>query len=423
MSAAYRVVPGPTLLAHLTDGPGLAAHRDRYGPVSPASSAELAQVAARGQLRGRGGAGFPFAEKITAVSAALGRGPRRRAVVVVNAAEGEPLSSKDEALLGCAPHRVLDGAALSAQAVRARGVHVVVGRDRPQAQAALARAVEERRAAGEPLAWRVHLADAAYVSGQSSAVLQLLAGRPGLPVTTVEPAARAGLRGRPTLLSNAETFAQLWALSATGGGYAPVREGIGEAAPGTVLLTLSGWGSTQPRRVVEVPIGTPWEAVLTPPEPELPVLVGGYHGAWVGPGQLRGSRVTGDVVGAGVVVTTPAGSCPVAITAAVAAYLGEQSARRCGPCRFGLPALAEAVDGLARGADGALSRVEQLVGSVRGRGACAHPDGTARLVASLLAACPQEVRAHRRGRCLGTTGAEGAPSDREREALPAAGAR
>ena len=81
----------------------------------------------------------------------------------------------------------------------------------------------------------------------------------------------------------------------------------------------------------------------------------------------------------------------------IVAYLAGQSARRCGPCLNGLPALAEAVSAIDDGTGTA--RVEQLAGLVERRGACAHPDGTVRLVRSLLTAYPDEVDRHGGGHC------------------------
>jgi NADH:ubiquinone oxidoreductase subunit F (NADH-binding) len=108
----------------------------------------------------------------------------------------------------------------------------------------------------------------------------------------------------------------------------------------------------------------------------------------------------GLALGAGVVLPLDAATCPVAVTAGVTAYLAAMSARRCGPCRNGLPALAEAVTALADGAGREpRRRVEELAGLLPGRGACAHPDGTVRLVRSMLGAFPEEVRAHERGGC------------------------
>jgi NADH:ubiquinone oxidoreductase subunit F (NADH-binding) len=92
------------------------------------------------------------------------------------------------------------------------------------------------------------------------------------------------------------------------------------------------------------------------------------------------------------------------MTARITTYLAGQSARRCGPCFNGLPALADAVDAVAW-ERGGTDRVERLQGMVTGRGACTHPDGTARMVGSMLAAFPEDVAAHARGACASTLGA------------------
>ena len=85
------VSEGPALLAGIAEGPGLRSHRDRLGPAPTPPAEALVEMARDVDLRGRGGAGFPFAIKLAAAA-------RRKAVVVVNAAEGEPASHKDAAL-------------------------------------------------------------------------------------------------------------------------------------------------------------------------------------------------------------------------------------------------------------------------------------------------------------------------------------
>ena len=106
----------------------------------------------------------------------------------------------------------------------------------------------------------------------------------------------------------------------------------------------------------------------------------------------------GLALGAGVVLPLEAGDCPLHRTARVTAYLAGQSARRCGPCLNGLPALADAVWAVHHGDQGT-ERIEQLATLVARRGACAHPDGTLRLVQSMLTAFPDEVQSHARGLC------------------------
>ncbi len=396
---------GPLLLAGAHDGPGLHVHRRRVGPLPGVGIDGLLGTVRAAAVRGRGGAGFPLARKLATVADARGRMPSRRPVVVVNAAEGEPASAKDEALVRTSPHLVLDGAELAARALGAREVHVVSSQDRPEAGRAVEVALAERARPG--LRWTHHTAQGRFVAGQARAVLELMAGRPGLPVTAWAPEALAGHRGRPTLLSNAESWAHLAALVLHGDrAYASLGT---PDEPGTTLLTLSrppGAGGRMGRvRVVEAEHGAGAASVLDPAALVSPLLVGGFHGGWVHPRDVPGLTVSahhlrrlGLSIGAGAWLSLADGSCPVSETARYTAFLAAESAGRCGPCRNGLPALADEVRGLAEGAD-TRRRLRELTGLVTGRGACAHPDGTARLVGSLLTRLDDVVEEHLGGGC------------------------
>lgn len=383
------VLPGPWLLR-----PGatrLADHRSRFGRLPQLSAEELITVTGAAGVLGRGGAGFPFARKLA--TARSRRALRRH--LVVNLSEGEPASAKDAALARVAPHLVLDGAVLTARALRAGEVHLVVASDEPATERALQGALAERRDAAEDrgLRWRLHRAAPRFVAGESSAVLELVRGHENLPVTSWEPAAVRGLEGRPTMVCNAETLAQVAALV-----HAPTAVPGPATEPGTRILSITRGAEIE---VVEVAHGTPWAQVLTDEELAAPVLVGGYHGCWVGPGGLRALPVSaqGPVpLGAGIVLPLPAGRCPLERTTELLDYLAGQSARRCGPCVHGLPALAEAHAAASSGGDPVA--VRRLVALVTGRGACAHPDGTARLAASSLTTFAEDLAAHADGRCL-----------------------
>jgi len=169
-----------------------------------------------------------------------------------------------------------------------------------------------------------------------------------------------------------------------------------------VTLRGDGWSP----EVLEVAFGTPLEQVLTEAELAQPLLLGGYHGTWLRPEQLDGLTVSRDAItaagatlGAGVMLPLEEGACPLARTAEIVAYLAGQSARRCGPCLNGLPAMAAEVRELVHGR-GSVRRVEELCGLVVRRGACAHPDGTARLVASMLTRFPDEIDEHQMDACV-----------------------
>jgi NADH:ubiquinone oxidoreductase subunit F (NADH-binding) len=142
------------------------------------------------------------------------------------------------------------------------------------------------------------------------------------------------------------------------------------------------------------------------------VLIGGYHGTWITASQARQLTLDNSSmaraqarVGTGIVITLPPDRCGLVETARVVRYLALESAGQCGPCLNALPriaaALAEIAGGRARRRT--LEDVERWSGLMTGRGACHHPDGTARFVRSALGTFAAEVDRHKRGRCSATS--------------------
>ena len=350
-------------------------------------------------LTGRGGAGFPTARKLLSVSAHAGA---PRPVVVGNALEGEPLSHKDAVLLTRAPHLVVEGLALLGSALSARRSILAVGPEvatGPATAAARGTAVEVRHLTG------------GFVAGQESALVDQLNGGAGVPTDPLVPVFRRGVDGRPTLVLNAETLAQLALVVRYGPAW---FRSLGTATdPGTFLTTTTGSDLSLVARpgVLEVARGTSLRAVLEATWTDLPrvaaVLVGGYHGAWVPRTALEtplcadGLAKFGASPGAGVLHVLAVEACPLQTAAGVAGYLAGQSARQCGPCLNGLPRLAATMRALAvPGASAELvTEVERLRALVVGRGACAHPDGTSRFVASTMRTFSSHVEDHLRGYC------------------------
>ncbi|MEY9871377.1 NADH:ubiquinone oxidoreductase subunit F (NADH-binding)/ferredoxin [Streptacidiphilus sp. MAP12-33] len=392
----------------------LAAHARTHGPLPRAAQDSLLALAERVDLRGRGGAAFPFARKAQAALAAAQRSGRAP-VLVVNGTEGEPPSVKDATLLTRTPHLVLDGVSLAAAAFGAAEVVVAVAAG-GQGELSVPAALDERaRARRDSVPMRVVCVPERFVSGESGALVRAVNGHASLPPTQPARAAeggRGGVGGRPTLLCNAETWAQLALLVRLGAdGYAVV--GTPEE-PGTVLVTVNRAGGRAPV-VVEVPAGAPLGVLLDTcgVEPGAGVLVGGYHGAWLRPEAAErvalsraGLTAAGGVLGAASVLALPDGVCALSELTRVTGWLAGESTGQCGPCRRGLPETATALDALTRG-NGSAEDVRQAATRGRGRGACAHPDGTARFVLSGLTTFATDVAAHEReggcGRPAGAT--------------------
>lgn len=364
----------------------LVTHRHRHGPQRHRSVEELASAAAEVRLLGRGGAAFPVATKLLAVPTGS------RTQVLVNGSESEPASRKDRTLMTLTPHLVLDGALAVARALRTR--HVTIAVHDAAALASLRTALDER-ARDEPIHERVDLRRTAgrFVSGEVRALLRGLDGGPAVPPSRRTLPSDSGLRGAPTFASNVETFAQVALLVSLG---ATEFGAVGSPEePGTTLLTLLG--DTRTQGVVEVPTDLPLDALL--PGAGGPVLVGGYHGRWVrdvdGLAAARpGLRAAGLPLNAGVVARLPREACALAEVTAVTRWLAAQSAGQCGPCLYGTAALAHDVGELLHGR--AAPAVEARLRGLVGRGACAHPDGTAAFVSTALATLGDELELHRR---------------------------
>lgn len=379
-----------------------AGYQTVFGKVPRLTAEQLISMAEQVDLRGRGGAAFPVARKLSAVLDAA-RTRKRAPIVVVNGTEGEPGSAKDKMLLLRSPYLVLTGALATAWALDARLILVGV------ADPLVARSVYEA-AASEPALDRlvrvVEVPDR-FVSGQSGALVSAMNGRAALPPGRKSHASFSGVGSRPTMLSNAETFAQIAILAMVGPeGYASAGT---QAEPGTVLLTVGG-AAARPA-VVEVPAGLPLGEVLDlcGAEPASGVLVGGYHGSWLPaevayevPVSRAGLAAAGGTLAAGIVLALGKESCPVGEVTRVAAYLAKESSGQCGPCKLGLPGIARSLAALADGSGGveALDAVRRGAAAVRGRGACAHPDGVFRFVMSALDVFSDDLAMHFfRGSC------------------------
>ena len=139
------------------------------------------------------------------------------------------------------------------------------------------------------------------------------------------------------------------------------------------------------------------------------LLIGGYSGRWLPADRALSSQFCasklGTGLGAGLVAALPSSACGVVETARIARYLASESAGQCGPCAFGLPAVAGELESLASGRPAELDDLQRWLGEIPGRGACGHPDGAIRMVSSALSVFAREVAEHRAGRCTAGPGA------------------
>ncbi len=407
MTATQRLLAGTQSGVRLSYSQHLAVHGNldlpdrRHGDAWRRSM--LGELHASG-LTGRGGGGFPTARKLEAQ-----RTSRRRPVMVINAMEGEPAAQKDSVLASYAPHLVLDGAEVLASILNAASITVAVARDNPGVNASLTAAITERRDAGHaPFEITLVSPPGRYIAGEESALAHWLDGGNSMPTFRPTKPAELRVRSRQAVIDNAETAAHSALIARHGGAW---FASVGSAGgTGTMLVTASG--AVRDPGVFEVAVGTPLRQILSlagASSSITGILLGGYGGTFVGPEALdaplsrEGLAAFGGNPGAGVMVVLDQSSCGITETARITRWMAKESAGQCGPCVYGLPALAEDLERLARGET--RGRIEpQLtrhLDSIAGRGACAHPDGVVRMVRSALSVFASDIADHVAGRPCG----------------------
>jgi NADH:ubiquinone oxidoreductase subunit F (NADH-binding) len=386
--------------------PRLATHLERWGALVDRGSTLIRELEESG-LAGHGGAWFPVGAKWKAVADS----GQRRPVVVANGAESEPASHKDAFLMSRAPHLVLDGLVAAATTLDANRAIVHVA---PPSRGAIERAVEERhRRHLDPCTIEIVDAPDRFLAGQESALVNRLNGeQAALPsFVGLRSIRERGVSGRPTLVQNTETLAQVALIARFGSQW--FRETGTAENPGTMLLTLTVPGGPY---VVEAALGSSLSASLGLGDRELSgtqgVLLGGYGGGWVATREFaelpvleKAARRLGATLGAGVVAPLPVEVCPLAEMADVVRYMEAQGAGQCGPCVHGLADLADALESITygKGAGRWGDRILETANLIDGRGACRHPDGVVRFVRSGLRVFADEVASHqRRGPCTRT---------------------
>ena len=229
------------------------------------------------------------------------------------------------------------------------------------------------------------------------------------PTTTPPRPFERGVGGRPTLVQNVESLALAALIARRGHAW---YQGLGHGrARGIGLLTVSG--AVNHAGVHEVELGSTLSdaaAAAGGLNGDVgAVLLGGYFGGWADlheqwglPLDAPSMRARGLALGCGVVHFLPSDTCGVEATSRVMTYLASQSARQCGPCVFGLSAIAGAAQRLAAQSPqpGDLDRIVRWSGQVTGRGACHHPDGAAALMHSALQVFADDFAGHQHRRCL-----------------------
>jgi NADH:ubiquinone oxidoreductase subunit F (NADH-binding) len=325
------------------------------------STATIATVA-RARLRGRGGAGYPAADKWR--TAAETRAERR--YVVANGYGADPAASGDRELLERNPYAVIEGAAIAALAVGADEAIIAVRADQSATIGVLETAVaaaedaafigQNLLASGRDLHVTVQAVQGAYLLGEETILLKALENRRGQPEQRPPYPATRGLGGHPTVVQNVQTLAAVPWIMVNG---AEAFSKIGSPqSPGTILVGLRGPAGDG---FAEVPLGTPLREILALAgpldrgRPVKAVLVGGPSGGFLPaelldtPYEFDALRDAGAHVGSGSIVVADDRACVVDLARLLTGYCASQACGKTIPCRIGTRRLAEIAERMVSG--------------------------------------------------------------------------
>jgi NADH-quinone oxidoreductase subunit F len=366
-------------------------------------------------LRGRGGAGYPTADKWRAVRAQ----PAPVRYAVANGYEADPGVVVDRTLMAADPHAVLEGLALAAFAVGAEEGFLVVRADATAAIERLTAALEAAQTAGYlgydvlgsgvTVEIQIRPLEGGFLLGEETVLMRALEGKRGMPDQRPPYPSERGLFGAPTVVNNVATLASVpWLLV---NGPAKFRA-IGDPDfPGTVLVQLSG--AVHHPGVAEVPTGTPLAVVVDKAAGGATgqlkaALVGGPSGGFLPPDGLATPlapgplEAAGAILGSGSVLVLDEHACIVELATLMERFMNDESCGKCIPCRIGTRRLTEIgerfMTGRPRPTDPGL--LLDLAADVRDGSLCGHGITAPNPLTSGMRYFRQEFDDHIvRGRC------------------------
>ena len=430
MSVVHRVLdaePVANLESYLDEGGGRA-----LAVAVDTEPAELIRLITAAGLRGRGGGGFPTGVKWQTV--ADNRSTAEPTAVIVNAAEGEPGTFKDRAIIRRNPYRVLEGALIAARAVGAPEVVVAIKASFRPERRRLQAAIDEFSAAGlHDIDMRLVEGPSDYLFGEESAMLEVVEGRYPFPRVTppyrrgiddpakrsgnsaawVELADDGGLGESPALIDNVETMANVPGIVLNGPEW--FREVGTQESPGTIVCTITG--DTMRHAVGEFAMGTPlWDVVDTlgggaRPQRTLVAAISGTANRALEASQFdtpvsyEGMAAAGSGLGAAGFIVFDDETDLVAVAQGIARFLAVESCGQCVPCKSDGAAIAELLDSLRASSASAdvVAELTKRFEMVDDGARCALAGQQRSAVASLVELGRESVAGHLNG----TTGATG----------------
>jgi bidirectional [NiFe] hydrogenase diaphorase subunit len=362
-------------------------YRSLAAVIGSSSPQDVVQAIEASGLRGRGGAGYPTGRKW----ALLAEAPGEPKYVVANGDEGDPGAYMDRTIMDSDPHRVLEGLAIAAYATGATKGYVYVRAEYPLAIERLERAIRAAKRAnllgrrvldsGFAFEVEVRVGAGAFVCGEETALMASIEGRRGLPMLRPPYPTQQGLWGRPTMINNVETLANVPAIIARGPEW---FAGIGtDRSKGTKVFALAG--SLEDTGLIEIPMGVTLREIVFDMAGGIShgrdfkaAQTGGPSGGCI-PARFLDTPVDyehlqelGSMMGSGgLVVMDDTVSMPE-VARFYMEFCRDESCGKCAPCRVGTAKMQAYLDRICRGVGRArdLAHLESLARTVRATSLC-----------------------------------------------------
>ena len=372
---------------------------------------EIIQEISDSRLRGRGGGGFPTGYKWSQVA----RQAEKKRYVVCNGDEGDPGAFMDRSIMEGDPHKMIEGMMIAAYAVGAQEGYIYVRAEYPLAISRLKLAIAQAEECGllgdhilgTDFSFRLHInrGAGAFVCGEGSALTASIEGNRGMPRVKPPRTVEQGLFGKPTVLNNVETFANVPMIIMDGAEW---FKSIGpENSPGTKAFALTG--SVKHTGLIEVPMGTTLREVIYDIGGGIKgdgkfkaVQIGGPSGGCLVTPHLDVSldfdslKKMGAMIGSGGLVVMDNHTCMVEVARFFMNFTQNESCGKCVPCREGTKRMLEILERIVAGNGKVedLDLLEELANTITETALCGLGKSAALPVMSTLKLFRDEYMEH-----------------------------
>ncbi len=375
------------------------------------SQDEVIEVIEKSGLRGRGGAGFPTGKKWALTKAVEGK----QKYVVCNADEGDPGAFMDRSILEGDPHSVLEAMSIAGYAIGANRGYIYVRAEYPIAVHRLEIAISQAREYGIlgnnifgtefNFDIEIRLGAGAFVCGEETALLESIEGKRGQPRVKPPYPANSGLWGKPTLINNVETYANIAQIILNGADW---YSSIGtETSKGTKVFALGG--NVNNVGLVEVPMGTTLREIVYDIGGGIPngrefkaAQTGGPSGGCIPvehldtPIDYESLKQVGSMMGSGGLIVMDDTKCMVALAKFYLQFTVSESCGKCTPCRIGTKRMLEILEKLCdgKGTESDIYKIEKLALNIQKASVCGLGQSAPNPVLSTLKYFRKEYEEH-----------------------------